>query len=191
MTSRDDPRVARSRAAALSAAREILRRDGWAGVTHAAVAAHSGVGRTTLYRHWSDVPSLLRDVIAERLVITHSEPAGVLRDDLVRELDALSALLDDPDAGYAVRVVLERAAVDSAYDELRERFYREAARVHVEIVRAAIERGDLAPVPDPRAAVDRLVGPLMYRRLVGGRPFTAADVRRVVGEFVETREAKP
>lgn len=190
MASRDDPRVTRSRAAALSAAREILRVEGWAGVTHAAVAARSGVGRTTLYRHWPDVPSLLRDVITEQVKITHSEPTGVLRDDLVRELDTLRELLHDPAAGYAVRVILERAAVDPAYGELRERLYQDSSRVHVEIVRAAVARGDLDPVLDPRTAADLLVGPLVFRRLVGARAFTADDVCRVVDEFLEAYAAK-
>ena len=36
----------------LSAAREILQRDGYAGLTMERVAAESGVAKTTLYRRW-------------------------------------------------------------------------------------------------------------------------------------------
>jgi AcrR family transcriptional regulator len=184
MASRDDPRITRSRAAALTAAREILFEEGWAAVTHAAVAARSGVGRTTLYRHWPDAPSLLRDVITEQIEFAHTVPTGVLRDDLVQELDMFRAHLDNPIIERAVRVILERATVDPAYGALREELCQEGARVYVEIIRAAIERGELDSRLDPYVAVDRLVGPLTYRRLFAARTFTTDYVYGVVDDFL-------
>src|ERR671934_2975923 len=71
-----DPRVLRSRQAALSAVQEILAEHGWTGVTHVAVAARSGVGRTTLYRHWPDVRALLFDAIVQQINQVRREPTG-------------------------------------------------------------------------------------------------------------------
>src|SRR3954451_18071153 len=60
----DDPRARRSRAAALTAATELLVEGGPERVTHAAVAVRAGVGRATVYRHWPDQQSLLFDALA-------------------------------------------------------------------------------------------------------------------------------
>ncbi|HYA68777.1 MAG TPA: helix-turn-helix domain-containing protein, partial [Acidimicrobiales bacterium] len=54
----------RTRQAVLAAASAILEEQGWEAVTHVAVSERSGVGRTTLYRHWPDATALLIEVIA-------------------------------------------------------------------------------------------------------------------------------
>ncbi|MFK8908667.1 TetR/AcrR family transcriptional regulator [Streptomyces sp. YS-3] len=179
-----DPRAERSRAAALAAARDLLIEQGWSAVTHVAVAARSGVGRTTLYRHWPDASGLVRDVIAERISTAHTPPTGVLRDDLVRELDGLRRLLHDPVSDRGLRAVIERAGVDPVFAQLKEALYREGSRVFRTVLDAAKARGELAADLDPDLAVDQLAGPLMYRRLLAGRQITAEYVERVVDDFL-------
>ncbi|GAA0588966.1 TetR-like C-terminal domain-containing protein [Streptomyces crystallinus] len=179
-----DPRAERSRAAALAAARDLLIEQGWAAVTHVAVAARSGVGRTTLYRHWPDASGLVRDVIAERISTAHTPPTGVLREDLVRELDGLRRLLHDPVSDRGLRAVIERAGVDPVFAQLKEALYREGSRVFRTVLDAAAARGDLAADLDADLAVDQLAGPLMYRRLLAGREITAEYIERVVDDFL-------
>ncbi|MFD9486049.1 TetR/AcrR family transcriptional regulator [Streptomyces sp. NPDC059991] len=179
-----DPRAERSRAAALAAARDLLIEQGWSAVTHVAVAARSGVGRTTLYRHWPDASGLVRDVIAERISTAHTPPTGVLRDDLIRELDGLRRLLHDPVSDRGLRAVIERAGVDPVFAQLKEALYREGSRVFRTVLDAAKARGELAADLDPDLAVDQLAGPLMYRHLLAGRSVTAEYVERVVDGFL-------
>src|SRR5258708_36015183 len=88
-----DPRVMRSRQAALSTVQEILAEQGWTGVTPVAVAARSGVGRTTLYRHWPDGASLIHDAIDQLIGQARSPRSGELRAALISEVNALRALL--------------------------------------------------------------------------------------------------
>ncbi|PKV83640.1 TetR/AcrR family transcriptional regulator [Streptomyces sp. TLI_146] len=179
-----DPRAERSRAAALAAARDLLIEQGWSAVTHVAVAARSGVGRTTLYRHWPDASGLVRDVIAERISTAHTPPTGVLRDDLIRELDGLRRLLHDPVSDRGLRAVIERAGVDPVFARLKEALYREGSRVFRTVLDAAKARGELAADLDADLAVDQLAGPLMYRRLLAGREVTAEYIERVVDDFL-------
>jgi AcrR family transcriptional regulator len=190
MAGRDDPRVARSRTAVLSAAREILLEEGWSAVTHAAVAARSGVGRTTLYRHWPDAPSLLRDVVTQQVQIGHTAPTGALREDLVRELELFRVKLHDPIIERAVRVILERAPVDPAYAALKDEFCNEGARVYTAIIRTAIKRGKLRPALDPALAIDHLIGPLAYRRLFAAEDLTTDYVRQIVDDFLTVYATK-
>lgn len=186
-----DPRVVRSRAAALSAARAILLDGGSDAVTHVAVAARSGVGRTTLYRHWPDTISLLRDVLWEQMEIDHSIPTGDLRGDLVRELEVVRDQLHHAPLERTMRTMIDRAPTHPAYADLKEFLYREGTRVLAELVRTGIARGELARPLDPDRAVDQLAGPLIYRRLLAGRTFTVDYVRDLVDDFLRAHSTRP
>ena len=163
-----DPRVVRSRQAALTAVRELLAEEGWTGVTHVAVAARSGVGRTTLYRHWPDVASLIHDAIVQRISQARTAWTGDLRADLISELNGLRRLLHDPASERTMRAVLERAPFDRAFAALKETLYRFGSAGFRAILEAARTRGELQPDTDIPLAIDQLAGPLMYRRLFAG-----------------------
>ncbi|MER6617504.1 hypothetical protein [Streptomyces xantholiticus] len=62
------------------------------------------MGRTTLYRHWPDFPSLIYEAIAQRIANARPTRTGVLRDDLV---------------GQQMWVVIERAGADPTFAELK------------------------------------------------------------------------
>lgn len=178
-----DPRAVRSRAAALGAARDLLVEQGWPGITHVAVAERSGVGRTTLYRHWPDTPALIRDTLAHHIAVAHTEPTGDLRADLVRELEAGRAMLHEPTTDRAIRLVVERSAVDAAYAGMKDALYRAGTRVLREIVEAAGARGQIREL-DPDIAVDQLFGPLFFRRLLANRSVPDSYVPEVVDAFL-------
>ncbi|WP_329172287.1 TetR/AcrR family transcriptional regulator [Streptomyces sp. NBC_01477] len=179
-----DPRAARSRAAALGAAQQLLVEQGWSAVTHVAVAARSGVGRTTLYRHWPDAAELIRDVIAQRIAGAHTTPTGELRDDLVQELEGLRALLHDPVSETGLRAVIERAGADPVFTELKESLYRNGSQVFRLVIDDAKFRGELPAHLETDRAIDELAGPLVYRRLLAGRTFDAGYVELVVDDFL-------
>lgn len=183
-----DPRVVRSRESALRAARDLLVERGWAGLTHVAVAERSGVGRTTLYRHWPDTPALVRDTLAHHIAVAHTEPAGDLRADLLRELAASRAMLHEPTTDRAIRVVVERAAVDDAFAEMKDVLYRAGTQVLRHIVDAGKERGELPAELASDLAVDQLVGPLFFRRLLANQPIPEAYVPELVDAFLRSHE---
>jgi AcrR family transcriptional regulator len=121
-----NPQVARSRAAALAAAREILFSQGWDAVTHASVSKVSSVGRTTLYRHWPTIELLLRDVLLSESVVRHPAASGATRDDLTAELDALGAQLSTPTLERAMSTIMDRATVSPEFAKVREGCTRRA-----------------------------------------------------------------
>ena len=175
-----DPRVMRSRQAALSAVQEILAEQGWTGVTHVAVAARSGVGRTTLYRHWPDVASLIHDAIDQRIGQARSPRSGELRADLISELNGLRALLHDRASEHTMRAVLERAPFDPAFAALKQTLYRSGSAGFRTILRAATKAGDLPTGLDIPLTIDQLAGPLFYRRLFAGLEIDETYVEAVV-----------
>ncbi|WP_225993073.1 TetR-like C-terminal domain-containing protein [Actinomadura rudentiformis] len=179
-----DPRAERSRAAALAAARELLAEQGWAAVTHVAVAGRSGVGRTTLYRHWPDSSALLRDAITLEISTFHRPPTGVLRDDLIRELDGIREMFSDPMTDRGLRAIFERAAVDPEFARLRDALFLQGSSVIRAILDAARARGELPSDLDEDLAVAQLGGPVLFRQLASDRPLTADQVTRLVDGFL-------
>lgn len=178
-----DARVERSRAAVLAAARRILLDQGWDAVTHLSVAAASGVGRATLYRHWPSRADLLRDLIRREADMSHSTPGGDLRRDLSRELEGLGRQLGDPALSATITGLFERSLHDPTLAEVKVAVVQEASRVLREILSRGIETDDLPASLDVDQAVARLLGPLLYWRLATDRPVTRRVVADVVGSF--------
>jgi AcrR family transcriptional regulator len=179
-----DPRAVRSRAAAIAAAQELMAEHGWSAVTHVAVATRSGVGRTTLYRHWPNATSLIHDAIADRMSLVRTERTGELRTDLVSELNGLRLLLHEPVTERGMRACIERAGVDAAFTELKESLYRAGTAGFRAILRGATERGELPAGLNLDLAIDHLAGPLFFRRLLAGRTFDGEYVAGVVEAFL-------
>lgn len=180
-----DPRAARSRAAALAAAQDLLIEQGWSAVTHVAVAARSGVGRTTLYRHWPDAIWLLHDAIADRMSLVRSAPTGNLRTDLMHELDGLRQMLHEPATERSLRAIIERAAVDPAFRRLKEALYRSGSEGFRSIIERAKDGSELPAGLDTDLAIDQLAGPLVFRRLLAERTFGTDYVLAVLDAFLD------
>lgn len=185
-----DPRAARSRAAAIAAAQELLVEQGWAAVTHVAVATRSGVGRTTLYRHWPDATSLIQEAIAQQISVVRPVRTGELRTDLVHELDSLRGLLHEPVTERGMRAIIERAGVDPAFSGLKEGLYTAGSNGFRTIIESAKDQGELSADLDVDLAIDQLAGPLFFRRLMAGKSFTEEYVHTVVDAFLATYATK-
>src|SRR5262249_44997879 len=76
--STSDPRVERSKEAILQATRELLAENGDVGsLTVEAVAARSGVAKTTIYRRWRDKWELALDAVMIDMLPGFAEPRDV------------------------------------------------------------------------------------------------------------------
>ena len=67
----DDPRVVRSRAAILEAARALFLRKGYAGTTMEEIAAQAGLTKRTVYNNYAEKDALFREIVAD--VIAYAE----------------------------------------------------------------------------------------------------------------------
>ncbi|MFJ2664481.1 TetR/AcrR family transcriptional regulator [Nocardia fluminea] len=181
-----DPRTVRSRDAALASARELLIEQGLAGLTHGAVAARSGISRATLYRLWPEPTDLVRAALTRHITLARPEPTGDLRADLLTELTATRAMLHEPATEQGMRVMIERAAVDPRFAEVKEALYRSGTRAARTTLTEAVARGDLPAELDVDLAIDQLHGPLFFRRLVANQTFDLDYVRAVLDDFLRT-----
>ncbi|MEU4319948.1 TetR/AcrR family transcriptional regulator [Nocardia fluminea] len=185
-----DPRTVRSRDGALASARELLIEQGLAGLTHGAVAARSGISRATLYRLWPEPTDLVRATLTRHITLARPEPTGDLRADLLTELTATHAMLHEPATEQGMRVMIERAAVDPKFAEVKESLYRSGTRAARTTLTEAVARGDLPAELDVDLAIDQLHGPLFFRRLVANRTFDLDYVRAVLDDFLRIHSPK-
>lgn len=78
---------------ALTAARAAILEIGPGRTTMVEVSRRSGVGRTTLYRHWPDISALVADLLTRELTAVVERVGPELREGAVHAADELARLL--------------------------------------------------------------------------------------------------
>lgn len=178
-------RRAKSKAVALEAARALLvDAGGWRSVTHAAVAEASGLGRTTIYRHWPDPGDLLYDVIDMDLPSAALPHVGDVRSDLVAEMMQVRDRLQDPESSRLIMAITERAVHDPLFAALRDRWHRAGTSGTRQVLSKARKDGVIDYPFDLQEGVEELAGPLIVRSLFAGRSIPATYVPRIVDRFL-------
>ena len=183
----EDSRVARSRAAVLSVAVDLLVEGGAAAVTVEAVVKRSGVARSTIYRHWPRRIDLVADTFRALIPpLPPAPPVGDLRERLRRVLQGLAAQMNDEKYAALVPAVLDSATRDPELAEFREAFARSQRAPLDTVVREAVSTGELPAGVDGDGAISALVGPLFFRRVILGQGVDADFVDRLIDAFVRS-----
>ncbi|KAA9111451.1 TetR/AcrR family transcriptional regulator [Microbacterium rhizomatis] len=96
----EDPRIVRSRALALDAARRVFLDAGYHGATLERVAAEAGLAKRTIYNLYADKDALFRATILSAIAIAEDFTASITAEvrtvhDAQRDLPALAARLAD------------------------------------------------------------------------------------------------
>lgn len=176
-----DPRIVRSRASILEACADLIAQEGFAGVTIEAVAARSGVAKTTIYRHWPSREALLIEAFGVCSGPPGAPPAAdSARDDLRQVLGGLAHKLNDGDWCAAMCSLVDAASRDDELARLHAATIAERRRPLTDALARGSARGELPADLDVEHAVAVLAGPLFYRAMVSREPVDAAFVDRVV-----------
>ena len=168
------PRKTRVRNAVLAAAGDVLRRDGYAGLTMERVAAESGVAKTTLYRRWPTKAALCMDLyldVAGREL--HDPDTGDVARDLKKIAETVVSLQKRTVAGPAFIGLIAEAQVSP---DTRKAFLAEFAEKRRALTRAVlrrgIERGQLRADTDVDLVIDVIGGATTFRLLQRHAPLT-------------------
>ncbi|WP_405956815.1 TetR/AcrR family transcriptional regulator [Streptomyces phaeochromogenes] len=167
------PRDAARDEAILDAAREVLLRDGYAGLSMEKVAAAAGVGKPTLYRRWSSKAALVGDAVLHSFLTAAPGirlPGRPSTDGSAQQLTAwfraYATLVGDP-RHAAMILALTAAAAESPHDA--ESLYRDHTRAQYEAVvsclRAGVTSGEFRADVDVEAVADALIGSVLYQLL--------------------------
>lgn len=173
------PPSAAARARALAAARDILLRDGFGRLTIEAVAAASGTGKPTLYRHWANAQELAMEaLIAEAPgpdIATGSDPQEALTAQLSRLVQAFATT-----RGRQITQALAAADPDSEFTRaFRNRVILASREAGRDLITRAVAEGRVTPAPDIETLLDMIYGPLFFRLLAGHQPLTPDMARSI------------
>ena len=199
-----DPRVVRSRAAIVDAARTLFLREGYAGTTMDEIASLAGIAKRTVYNNFADKEALFRQIVEETIAFAEEFAHG-LSDALTAGTTAanLQATLDDLGRRLALAIVrpeviaLRRLLVGEAreFPALAARYFDRAPGQVLEALASGFARlgkSGLLRVADARQAAAQfaylVVGePLDRAVLTGTIPPNArviAGAREGVGTFL-------
>jgi AcrR family transcriptional regulator len=174
------PRSDIARRKVIAAVTDIMVERGAGGVTIDAVAARSGVAKTTIYRHWPDRAALVLDTARSHFADFDSPDTGSLRGDL----RAYFGLVDDHtlsgEAGNVMPMVLEASNRDPEMAGILDAISTERARDLEAILDRARERGEFASELDSDQLLGVIVGPVVFHKLVRRRPLSPSYVEACI-----------
>jgi len=179
---RVDPRVERSRMVILEAAVDELAAVGYGGVTIESVAARAGVGKSTIYRHWTDKLAL----IADAFETFHEQIVPDLADRSAREsvellVGHVAEVVLDSTWSRCIPAMIEGAERHPRVREFHHGYSAKRRQALIDLIARGTERGEFRPGLDPELASSALLGVIFYRRLMTGEPLKPDSA----GELVE------
>jgi AcrR family transcriptional regulator len=174
------PLSADAREKMLAAAQEIVRERGLDAFTVDAVAAGSGVAKTTIYRHFPSSDELLLAALSETVDPIPDVDTGNTADDLAELMHRYVDMATRPGLHQLFTAVMQRAANDEDFGRLQQGLIAERKLP----MRRAIQRGMAAGVIDPRIDVDTvavlLEGPLLARVMHERGEFRPGEIEQIV-----------
>jgi TetR/AcrR family transcriptional repressor of mexJK operon len=200
-----DPRVVRSRAAVVDAARMLFMEQGYAGTTMDDIARRAGLTKRTLYNNYADKEALFRLIVADVIAVAETF-ARDLRVELATGISAANLREKLHDVAVRMATGIGRAPVISLrrlligesrlFPELaREYFDRAPGQVlgvladsFARLMRAGVLR--TPPALDARRAAAQfaylVVGETLDRAMLTGLVPDDAEVRACARDGVET-----
>jgi AcrR family transcriptional regulator len=184
-----DKRLERSNGAILGATRELLLEEGGVGaLTVEAVAARSGVAKTTIYRRWRDKWELALDAVMLDMLPRFRNPVDVgdTRKELITFVNSVTRLLSAQPYGPAMQGLVSQIATTPELARVYREQAVEARRAQLApVIERGIARGDLRPDTDVRLVHEFLVGPIFYRLFFSGGPIDRKLGPRLVDSVLE------
>jgi TetR/AcrR family transcriptional regulator, regulator of autoinduction and epiphytic fitness len=187
-TDERDPRVERSRRVILEAVLEELGAVGYGAMTIEGVAARACVGKSTIYRHWPGKLELVEDAFRTLKAQVTVPAEGSLRDRVVGLIEQIAGMVENSTYSSCMPALIEAAERDERVMDFHRRFSAERRAVLVDLLRDAVETGELPPGSDPEILADALVGPIVMRRLMLGEPVDPAIAPDLVDQVLPIRD---
>jgi AcrR family transcriptional regulator len=179
-----DPRIERSRHHVLAATVDLLREVGYGRLTIEAVAARSGVAKSTIYRHWPGKAELVTDAFLTLKPRSAEPPPGPVRERVTAVLTGIVESLSAPANNLAcvMPALIDAAERVPEMATLSRRLAEQSAIPLRGVLDDAVAAGELPPGTDTALLADSLLGPIMLCRLFHRQPITVGDVPTLVDQ---------
>jgi AcrR family transcriptional regulator len=171
----------------LAAALQELGEAGYGAFTIEAVAARSGVAKSTIYRHWPGKLAL----IAGAFQTFHDEQgpdlaSGSPRERLVRIVRHVAEVVSGSTFSACIPALIDGAERDPDLRAFHHRFQAEARRPLVAAVAETLAHEGLART-EPGLIATALLGAVFYPRLMSGAPLDPDRAQDLVDAVLGSR----
>ena len=185
---RGRPRSEKARTAILTAAIDLLLEQGLHAMSMDDVAQRAGVSKATIYRWWASKELLALDALATAWATPTPDAqrnTGSLRGDLLAGLRTWLRQLKQRPYGRVIAGLVAQAQTDPEFAKLyREHFVQPRRANTRELLRRAIDRGEIPPDTNIDVTLDLLYGPIYHRLLHGHAPLTDRFVQQVIDTVI-------
>jgi AcrR family transcriptional regulator len=183
---RGRPRSERAKRAVLAAVRELVEKGGYSSSTIDAVAARSGVAKTTIYRWWPNRASLLVELLVE--VAGEAAPPPTVGVDPLQALHTELRLVAEASEALPGRLLISLLGEAEHDPDIRTALVHGLFNPRRNATAATIRHAQLAGAlrrdVSPYMAVDLLYGPLFYRKFIRNEAATKDFVTLVFQHFL-------
>ena len=146
----------------------LVAERGIAGAAVDEIAHRSGVSKATIYGRWPSKELLCIEAMQHTQPQLTSKRSADPRNDCIALLDDLLTPSTTSDRRLLPRLLAEISASADLSRVFRERIAEPQREACAQIVSRAVTAHQLGPATDVGLAVDLLVGPAFYRRLIEG-----------------------
>jgi len=182
-----DPRIERSRELVLGATLDLLGDVGYGNLTIEAVAARSGVAKSTIYRHWPGGKlALVTEAFTEMKQASYVDPPpGPVHARVTAFLVELAQGIKDPNWRTAcLPALIDASARDPDVAKLSCQLAETATGRLVTMLDEARTAGELAATTDTELLADALTGPILLRALFHRPLVDPADIPALVDNLL-------
>lgn len=163
---------------------ELLAEHGYDGLTVDAVANTAHASKATVYRRWPSKAELVLAAFIEGVCQVAVPPnTGSLRGDLVKIGETICEHAAQQSS--TIRAVLVEVSRHPALaDAMQHQFLDQRKALIEDVLRQAVERGEIAEAAITDELWDLLPGYLIYRSIIPNRPPDSRTVRALVDDFI-------
>lgn len=170
----------------------ILENDGYQALSILGVAKLSGVSSTAIYRRFLGKEHLVVHVIAKLYEKLELQKTGDLRNDLVHAFLTIRRAAVNPVIYNTLPPLLVAVGEDSEMGKtLMDAVILPRRNFAMELVRQAVERGELRRGIDAEMLIDTVAGYILYRTWTLRATVTEDQVRQLVDLSLHGAEAEP
>ena len=175
------PRSVRAHDDVLAAARTLFAERGIEQTSMDAIAEASGVSKATIYKWWPNKYAVAIDAFLSELMADSFDPdTGNARDDLAAVVRGIMHFYSGPSGAVFAQLIGEAQSDPMIQKELRTNLVDSRRELFRAIWARGVARGELRHDVDPDAAIDVMIGPALYRRMMGHAPLTEAAADAIV-----------
>ena len=165
----------------LRATSELLHEVGLRAMTTEEIASRSGASKATIYKWWPNKYAVAIDAFLSEMMADSPDPdTGSARDDLsawcAGSCTSTPGRADGSSRNWSAR----RRRDPLIQQELRTHLVDSRRELFRAIWDRGVARGELRGDVDPEAAIDLVIGPALYRLMIGHAPLTEAAADAIV-----------